>query len=218
MPFNIKEFISHSSKYGDYAKTDKFDVRISIPKSLLTSNFGIRELAFQCEAAELPGRNINMIEYRHHGFAERVAHFNTFSDLNLTFYCNNQFREKKFFDSWIDSMIPTYSGLIKYYHNDSYENQYSTEITIIQYDHTGNPIYRCKVIEAIPILISPMALSWQDDSVHRLQVTFQYKFWRTEELSDPRISEVELTERQQQRRADPRLSGVQLTERQRTRI
>lgn len=141
MPFNINEFISHTNRYGEYARSDKFDVRISVPKSLdgRTQGFKSKELSFQCEAAELPGRTINMIEYRHHAFIERIPYFNTFDNITLTFYCNNDFLEKKFFDSWIDSMVPLRSGLVKYFQDDSYENQFTSRIQIRQYGLSYGP-------------------------------------------------------------------------------
>ena len=205
MAFNINNFISHAGRYGEFAKADKFDVRITVPKALNRNNsFGTRELTLQCEAAELPGRNINMIEYRHHAFVERVPHFNTFGETALTFYCNNEFAEKKFFDSWIDSMVPIYSGLVRYYQDDSYENLYTSQIVIRQYNHTGDVIYNCTLMEAIPTAISPLSLNWSDDAVHRLQVSFAFKIWKTEDVTtiSPetlQAFEIELTERQRQR-------------------
>lgn len=200
MPFNINEFISHAGKYGEFAKADKFDVRITIPNALQRGNsFGTRELAFQCEAAELPGRSVNTIEYRHHSFVERIPHFNNFNEITLTFLCNNQFAEKKLFDQWIDSMVPLQNGLVKYTQDDSYQNIYTSTLKIRQYSLTGpsftvnaqdgtfndkiKPIYVCTLIDAIPVAISPLSLSWSDDSTHRLQVNFAYKYWKTEDIN-----------------------------------
>lgn len=184
MAFNIQNFMSHIAKYGELAKADKFDVNISIPNSLRgNSNFGSRDLRFQCEAAELPGRNMTMIEYRHHAFIERVPHFTTFNEIGLTFLCNSELRERKFFDSWIDSIIPINNGLVKYYHNDSYESQYASSIKIRQYKNTGELMYNCTLQDAIPTSISPLSLSWADDSILRLQVIFSYKYWKTEDVT-----------------------------------
>ena len=206
MAFRINDFISHAGKYGEFARADKFDVRIPVPKALIRNQaFTSRELTLQCEAAELPGRNVNMIEYRHHSFTERVPHFNTFGETSLTFYCNNEFAEKKFFDAWIDSMVPIYSGLVKYYQDDSYDNLYTSNIVLRQYKLTSEePIYRCTLVEAIPTAISPLSLNWSDDSIHRLQVSFAFKLWRTEGVTtvSPELSqsfEIELTDRQRQR-------------------
>jgi hypothetical protein len=183
MSFNVQNFISHISKYNELARADKFEVRIPLPRTVDRKDFGTRELMFQCEAAELPGRNITMIEYRHHAFTERVPHMTNYTDVNLSFYCNNRFEEKKFFDAWLNSMIPTNTGIVQYYRVDN-ESAYAVDIKIRQYDQMGNRIYNCTLIEAIPTAISPLSLNWGDDGVHRLQVNFAFKKWKTEDITD----------------------------------
>jgi hypothetical protein len=184
MAFNVNEFRNHFGKYEDFAKTDKFEVWIAVPNALSNSSiFGVRELIFQCEAAELPGKNINMIEYRHYAFTNRIPHFINYGEMSLTFYCNGKLEEKKFFDAWFESMIPTNSGLVNYQSNEEGSQNYSTRINIRQYsqvsDDQGQPklIYECALIDAIPTSISPLSLNWGEDSVHRLQVSFAYKKW-----------------------------------------
>ena len=184
MAFNIQNFISHIGKYNELAHASRFEVRIPLPSSLKGSSFGTRELSFQCEGAEFPGRNISMIEYRHHAFTQRVPHVLNYTDVNLVFMCNNQFLEKKFFDSWMNSMIPSASGIVQYFRSASGENNFSSEIVIRQYDGRGKegaaqldslPIYGVKLIDAIPTSVAPLSLSWTDESYHRLQVSFTFK-------------------------------------------
>lgn len=183
MAFNIQNFISHIGNYGDLAHASRFEVRIPLPSSLKGSSFGTRELSFQCEGAEFPGRNISMIEYRHHAFTQRVPHVLSYSDVNLIFMCNNQFLEKKFFDSWMNSMIPSASGMVQYFRTTTGENNFSSEIVIRQYSGVSGgdnnqsdlPIYGIKLIDAIPTSVAPLSLSWTDESYHRLQVSFTFK-------------------------------------------
>ncbi|MGA1250278.1 MAG: hypothetical protein ACO3YM_07345 [Candidatus Kapaibacteriota bacterium] len=183
MAFNIQNFISHIGKYKELAHASRFEVRIPLPSSLRGSSFGTRELSFQCEGAEFPGRNISMIEYRHHAFTQRVPHVLSYTDVNLVFMCNNQFLEKKFFDSWMNSMIPSASGMVQYFRTATGENNFSSEIVIRQYSGQKEgaaqldslPIYGIKLIDAIPTSVAPLSLSWADESYHRLQVSFTFK-------------------------------------------
>jgi len=190
MAFNVNEFTTHFGKYEDFAKTDKFDVSITIPNALTSLGFGTRELSFQCEAAELPGKNITMIEYRHYAFTQRIPHQIIYPEIALTFYCNGQLEEKKFFDAWLDTMIPSNTGLVNYYSDDNGSMNYSAPVTINQYsqraNENGSPrlIYGCQLIDAIPTSIASLPLNWAEDSVHRLQVTFAYKKWTNIELPD----------------------------------
>lgn len=190
MAFNVNQFTTHFGKYGDLAKTDKFDVFISVPNALTSLGFGARELSFQCEAAELPGKNITMIEQRHYAFINRVPYQIVYPEISLTFYCNGQLQEKKFFDAWFDSMIPTATGLVNYYSDDSGSKYYTAPVTINQYSQSANEdgsprlIYACQLIDAIPTSIASLPLNWSEDSVHRLQVSFAYRKWTNVEVPD----------------------------------
>ena len=54
-----------------------------------------------------------------------------------------------------------------------------TNIKIIQYDDFIKQIYAVELIDAFPIGVAPQALSWADDSFHRLQISFAYQKYRT---------------------------------------
>jgi hypothetical protein len=247
MAFNINGFRNHFTRYGEFAKADKFEVHITIPNSIGDNVDNIdrikdlkidsRELALQCEAAEFPGRNISTVDFVHYGLTERLPHFNSYGPVTLTFYCNGEFTEKKFFDYWLDSIIPNESGLARYSSLGFY-----SDIKIIQYSQiadaggefvekqeaslderiwetvknagkdigksaiekiagapfegirgifqeanglpkynektfTPRKVYECRLENAFPVAISPLNLSWSDDGIHRLQVTFVYKRW-----------------------------------------
>lgn len=179
MAFKINDFRTHFSKNNEFARADKFEAWITVSNPILQKMMGTKELALQCEISELPGRAASMIEFRHHAFVNRIPHYNVFQDVNFTFYCNGNMTEKKFFDQWMDLMVPVQTGLVNYFD----ETAYATEIKIKQYGNTvgkdGKPevIYECTLIDAIPTSIAPLALNWQDDSIQRLQVNFAYKKW-----------------------------------------
>jgi hypothetical protein len=54
-----------------------------------------------------------------------------------------------------------------------------TNIKIIKYDDFIKQIYAVELIDAFPIGVAPQALSWSDDSFHRLQISFAYQKYRT---------------------------------------
>lgn len=147
---------------------------------VILSKYGaMPDLNLQCEAAELPGRDIPMIEYRHYGFIRRIPHMNQYGQASFTFYCAGDMWEKKLFDAWLDLMIPTTSGLVTYPETDSGAHNYDTDIFVNQYDMTGALQYQTKLIEAMPTSISPLPTNWATDDVHRLTVNFVFKKWTT---------------------------------------
>lgn len=177
-PFNIDRFRSNLTAHRELAKVDKFDVQIMVP--MILSQYGqMTDLNLQCEAAELPGRDISMVEYRHYAFIRRIPHQNQYGQASFTFYCTGDMWEKKLFDAWMDLMVPTNSGLVTYPETDAGGHNYDTFIYVNQYDMTGALQYQTKLIEAMPTSISPLATNWATDDVHRLTVNFVFKKWTT---------------------------------------
>jgi hypothetical protein len=62
----------------------------------------------------------------------------------------------------------------------TYRDRYATTIGIFQYDEGGDKrpwpalTYGVKLIDAYPISVNQLNLSWTDDNIHRLSVTFAY--------------------------------------------
>lgn len=186
MAFKITNFLSNLQDQAETSRADKFDVMIVIPNKL-TSLMGMETLSLVCEATELPEVGINPIEFINYGFVQRIPFHLTFAPIALTFICTGKMKEKIFFDTWVNNMIPFNNGLI-YYPDD---NNYKTSIKIIQYNLTGKPIYTVDLQEAFPLNVSSLPLSWSNDQIHRLTVNFSYKRWNSEAtqtvgaLSDP---------------------------------
>lgn len=134
MAFNIDEFRTNLSLNGEHALTDKFDVTIPKPALLVGEQFDFSKLTLQCDISELPGKNINVIEYKHYGFTKRIPHHITFPEITMSFYCNGNMFEKKWFDVWMDTMIPSETGIVEYFSGDGNDN-YATDIFIKQYSH-----------------------------------------------------------------------------------
>lgn len=180
MAFSVNQFRDHFAKHNDFAKTSKFDVRITAPDGL---GLNASDLRFQCEATELPGYTVNTVDGRYYGVANPVASFPTFGDLTLTFVCAGDFWEKKLFDRWMNLVIPINN------YNPNYKNVYTAPSIIINQfsevadqSNSASAIYTVTFFEAFPTAIAPMAVNWADDGFHRLPVTFRYEFWTTKDL------------------------------------
>ncbi len=182
--FSINNFLQNLKQHNETARTDKFDVMMT-PPAFVANYAGIspataaRGFKLQCEISELPGRDIQMTEYTIHAFIQRVPHMNHFGAANFTFICTGDFWEKKFFDAWIDSMIPVATGLVNYPLDPNNQRQYETDIYINQYDMTGEAIYGATIIDAAPVSVGVLNQSWDNDSIHRLNVSFQFRKWQT---------------------------------------
>ena len=144
----------------------------------LDSGDTTRWLGFQCEQAELPGRSLLTIDQKIYGPTFKIPYQTQYSDITLNFLATNEFFERKLFEMWINGIMPTDStNNLRFPKGSGYSNSdqgYLTDITIIQYDDTIKRIYSVKLIDAFPLSVAPMGLSWGEEGFHRVSVNFAY--------------------------------------------
>lgn len=170
---NITNFIS-SFAYTDLARTNRFDVLINAPERLRKYfNDMPRILSLRCEIAQLPIRNISVVEQKFgNNPVEKHANMTNYSDMELTFIVSENMQEKYFFDTWLELVSPT--GTF----NPEYKDVYTAPITITQYDLRNRVSYAVELVDAFPISTSQLDLSWDNDSTHKLTVNFAYTYWK----------------------------------------
>lgn len=184
MSFSPDGFRQHFAKHNDFAKSSKFRVMIlrsSISDSPDTEN--VRGLSFQCEATELPGFTINTSEAKIYGPSLQMATIPVYSDLNLTFICASDMWEKKYFEDWMQVIVPTgYASVEEQSTHVEYRERYLSTIYIDQFnefaeDNNVHIPYRVMVYDAFPTTIAPLPLNWGEEGLHRLSITFKYRKW-----------------------------------------
>jgi hypothetical protein len=174
MAGNINDFKSSFNK--DIARTNKFDVNINIPLTLIPYVSSAKSLKYRCENAQLPGRTFATTEQKTYGPIEKFPYLTSYNDIDLTFIIEDDMNQKVFFDAWLNYINPQYNN------NFRYKSDYSTVITINQYDVTNELSYSVDLIDAYPISMNQMDLSWGDDGYHKLSVTFAYTYWKNNSL------------------------------------
>jgi hypothetical protein len=143
-----------------------------------TSNASLsRNLALQCESAELPGKTLTTADVKIYGPTYKVPYQTQYGDTSLTFLCTNEFYERKLFDRWMEAIHPTDTNNLRFPKGDI--SRYMTNIKIIQYDDFIKQIYAVELIDAFPIGVASQAVNWSDDAFHRLQVHFAYQQYKT---------------------------------------
>ena len=183
--FSMNDFKGVSDSQGSLAKAARF-VAVITPVGeyvVQAAKNGItKDLTYLCEIGELPGRGFMNIDVRYYGPNHKLPFQTQYEDLNLTFLCRNDFREREFFDDWMRWINP------KNTFDFSYRDQYRSKIELYQYSVIGNkkhkPEYKITVHNAYPILINPQPMSWSDEQFQRLVVSFTYTHW-TREVLDP---------------------------------
>lgn len=211
-------FLAHHAAHFDFAKPSKFIVLIYQPSGLISggllggligqtkATLGVGKvlntsgLAFQCEQAQLPGYSFNTAEQKIYGAPWSIAaNPADYPPLELSFICAGDMWERKFFEDWMEFIMPKGSkrntvdsvigeigdfvnadGSSRAAGSVTYRNEYITSIQVIQFHDTGVPSGRYTFEEVYPVSIAPQPLNWGDDGIHRLNVTFKYTTWGRE--------------------------------------
>lgn len=145
--------------------------------SLDTVNLS-RTLSLQCESTEIPGKSLQTIDVKIYGPTFKVPYQTQYNDITFNFICTNGgFYERKLFERWIESIMPTDTNSLRYPKSES--GGYLTNPKIVQYDDYVKEIHVVELIDAFPTSIAPQPLSWSEDGFHRLGVQFAYQRYRT---------------------------------------
>lgn len=174
MAKTINDFISTFKT--DIARQSRFDVNIPIPLTLLPLVGSARNLQYRCEAAQLPGRTFAPMEQKTYGPVEKHPYLTTYSDIDLTFIVSGDMNEKLFFDLWFDYINPMFN------YNMEYKSDYSTILTVNQYDVSNQLTYSVNLFDAFPISMNQLDLDWNNENQHKLVVTFAYTYWQNNSL------------------------------------
>ena len=191
-PSNLRltNFLSSLDMGNQVAKACRFAVQI-IPTSFVNNRLPNNDLMYMCDAAELPGRGFDVTEVRYYGPSQAFPNNTQYNTANFSFICRQKSKERYFFDQWMDVINPVSSF------NFEYANNYFSEIKIYQFaeysskDQQQNPnkgplpqnnsapdiVYGWTLRKAYPILVQPQQVTWADQDILRLQVTFTYKYW-----------------------------------------
>ena len=176
MANNINDFLA--SFKTDVARPSRFDVIIPVPVKLMAYYSTARNLSFRCESAELPSVTFETLEQKIYGPTEKYPRQKNYNESTLTFMVSDDMGEKLFFDAWMELINPSST------YNFPYKRDYSTEISINQYDVGGEESYSISLEDAFPISVNQLDLDWSNvESYHKLSVVFAYKSWTNNSFS-----------------------------------
>ena len=174
MTFNVQNIVASLNKSG-VAKASHFEVQITgVGESDLE-----RDMMFRCDTAELPGRTITTAEHRVYGPIQKIPYGTLVNDITLEFLLSEDMREKEYFDRWTDTIVGSGTfgqGTGKY--NVEYYDTITGQVTIRQYGEAGQLSSIHTLIEAYPISIAPVAMTWGEEAAAKLSVVFAYRDYK----------------------------------------
>ena len=133
---------------------------------------GIGEnLEILCDSCVLPGANFQTTERKIYGPDNKHPYDQNFDPVTFTFLCGANMKERYFFDAWQYSIKDPVT-------NDyNYQSEYTTQILIRQYDVSGNYKYGVRLIDAWPVNVNSIEMSYGDERTCRVSVDVAFKQW-----------------------------------------
>ena len=175
------------------ALSSQFEVKIPVPPFMGSNPFGTGgqgDLNLRCSDASLPGSSLATTEIRnmHHGVTEKYAYRRIYDDrIDLTFYVDGaNYQTIRFFEMWIDGIVSqdkeqgsSNAGSPNYHYrmrfpkgNTGYKCEQGLEVIKFEKDYKNTLVY--KFVDAFPLAISTMPLSYDASSLVKCQVSFNY--------------------------------------------
>jgi len=171
--FNIENFKSQINVSG-LSKTNRFEVQIVPPSALSNKLAAARVVSLFCDISSLPGMSITTKGQRIYGPAYQRPVSSEFGGeaISMTFYVDNKFDVKDFFDSWMFSIVNPNSF------NVMYQQEYVTPIKITQLNENDEDQYSIFLEDAFPRSMNMMDMNMSStNQVHKLTVNFSYRRW-----------------------------------------
>ena len=184
----LNDFISNVKTIG-LARTNRYRVTIATP-ALMTGfmNSG-RLITLFCESTSLPGQVVATTEQRIMGETREFPYSKMFDNITLSFYIDNNFEVKGFFDNWLNSVSNTQNKITSYY------KDYIAPTVLIEVLPMDSEVstYSITLHEAYPKGISPIQLSADSRDIAKIGVSLNYKYYTTSHVASTKYQTINVT-------------------------
>lgn len=174
----LNEFISKVKSTG-LAKTNRYRVTIATPALMPEFMNSGRLITLFCESTSLPGQVVATTEQRIMGETREFPYSKMFDNITLSFYIDNNFEVKGFFDNWLNSVSNTQNKITSYY------KDYIAPTVLIEVLPMDSEVstYSITLHEAYPKGISPIQLSADSRDIAKIGVSLNYKYYTTSHVA-----------------------------------
>ena len=178
--------------FQNVAQTSNYLVRFSIPNlgayPLTThlrakgvdDRFDLADIGLLCSGASIPGSSFATLDVRgeYQGVIEKMAHTRQFTQIDLEFYVDNQYKSLRFLEHWME-YISGSSGQRPqenaYHFRMRYPEYYkSNETRIIKFEKNHRQYLEYKFIGLFPLALNSTRVQYQNSNVLKATCSFHY--------------------------------------------
>jgi hypothetical protein len=166
----IKDFVAQVKKDG-MARTNRYSVLFTPPATVNPSS--LQNMLLFCDQIQIPGLNYSTVQNRVFGEFRETPYEKLYDAINMSFYVDSGLKVKYLFDEWLNTINNPDRRTFAYY------NDYISNMSIEVLDLQDKTRYEIVLYECYPKNIGSIQLDQSSKDVMRLQVTMQYKYWKS---------------------------------------
>ena len=174
--FSLKNFQAEVRSRG-LSKPNRFEIIFPPPLAMINKFVDIKPVLLYCESTSLPPQNISVKTQRIYGpgYPRPVGTDYGGDGITMTFLLDQPMDIRAFFDLWLSSIVDPNQFFV------NYQSNYVVPIKINQLNMQDQIVYSAILEDAFPRSVSLLELNQgNQNSVHKLSVTFVYRRWRPE--------------------------------------
>lgn len=168
---------------GGGARGTLFEIKLAFPSYV--GGVEANEISLLAKAAALPSSDLGTIQVGHMGRFIKQPGDRIYQPWSVTIINDESLNLRRAFESWGDGMEKYTTaggtpgpGTHRFNLDSANMNNYTTTVSVTQFDKNRRPIYNYQLKNAFPSLISDIPLAWDaTDTIEEFQVTFEYDFY-----------------------------------------
>lgn len=197
MPVEKRKITDYITEIGRSAQTSHYLVNFDgLSTNLMEylndkgvdKDFIHRKSGLRCSGASLPGSSLATasIEGNFQGVQEKMAHSRIYTQLDLEFYVDRDYKMIRFFDCWMDYIISGDERFAPDIDNQNYYYRLKYPIdpksgykcdktTIVKFENDSGSEMKYTFFGMFPVNVSSVPVQYGNSDVLRMNVTFNYE-------------------------------------------
>ena len=192
-------------KLGKLSITNQYQVNFSSLKKTITDylesigldnakDFLSRDAGILCSEASLPASAFATGEVKDNfmGIPQEFAHTRLYTDIDFTFYVDNNYTMLRFFEGWMDyissgSERQGVTDRVKpYYRRMKYPDDYKVDtMSITKFERNYDREIQYQFMNAFPKSVTPIPVTYGEAELLKVSVSFNYDRYIMKRINEP---------------------------------
>lgn len=167
--FFLPRGVSASSDF--VTTTNRFGGEGALPRIQNAANAN-QEINIACHTMTMPQRSLMTYEIKQNFAPTRLPYSATYDPITFSFYADNSYAARDFFDAWQGAVTNIGSNTMNFY------DEYVSDIRMYAQDDAGRDTYMVTLFQAYPINIGLIDFSYsQSNNYQTVTVTMSFRSW-----------------------------------------